>query len=111
MSPSLQLHHLYIAIYSSSCAVYTVVVNKRFTFRFHSTIVVRYAPYKKYRSHVVEMESENGNRTESLPFKRTWCVLSKRYSAHADAWKGDSIAFEERTASAMIERRRACQVQ
>ena len=31
----------------------TVAVNKKFTFRFRSTIVVRCAPYKKYGSHVV----------------------------------------------------------
>ena len=38
------------------------------------------------------------------------------YSARADAWKGDSIAFEECTVSAMNavvmhdERRRTCQL-
>ena len=56
-------------------------------------------------------QSLKTTKTESLPFKRMWCILSKRYSARADAWKGDSIAFEERTASAMIERGRACQEQ
>ena len=38
---------------------------------------------------------------ESVPFKHAWCILSKRYSAGADTCKGDSIAFEERTASAV----------
>ena len=67
--------------------------------------------------------------TEAMSFKRSpktepernryhlnargvYCLnATALYSVHADAWKGDSIAFEERTASAMIERRRACQVQ
>ena len=30
-----------------------------------------------------------------------WCVLSKRYSARADAWKGDAKALKERTAGTM----------
>ena len=37
----------------SALRVSTVAVNKTFTFRFCSTIVVRCAQYKKYGSHVV----------------------------------------------------------
>ena len=43
-------------------------------FHFRSTMVVPCVPYKKYGSHVVQMESEKGTRTESLPFKRAWYI-------------------------------------
>ena len=60
----------------------------------------------KYGSHVVYMESDKRTRTESLPFK---CLDTRSDEVHAylassacaDACKGDSIAFEERTASVM----------
>ena len=60
--------------------VRTAAMNKKVKFQFRSTIVVRYTLYTEAmvtRSHVIQMESENGTRTESLPFKCTWCILQR----------------------------------